>query len=190
MTVNTVFYAIWEKHENPVYSNQYMPGSHKYSVKESKSVVTIKCSCGLEIKNRTMSRSEFMYYCFNQKTEFNSLNNWNRKQYERKLILYKAQDAGPLALKFSTSFYKDPKKQEQAIEDLFATLDEMAGTIDDVDDYRSGKESPVQLIHAVPSDHELRVLDANVVQEFEHRIHLFRQTICFTTQIIALSESE
>lgn len=134
LTVNTVFYAIWEKHINPLEKTVYMPGNHNYSVKEQKSVVTITCNCGLEIKDRCITRSEFMYYCFNKKTEFNSLNDRNREKYGRKLALYKAQDAGPLALMFSTSFYKNPNKSD-TVDNLFATVDEIAGTVDQVDDY-------------------------------------------------------
>lgn len=134
LTVNTVFYAIWEKHTNPLEKTVYMPGNHNYSVKEQNSVVTITCNCGLEIKDRCITRSEFMYYCFNKKTEFNSLNDRNREKYGRKLALYKAQDVGPLALMFSTSFYKNPNKSD-TVDNLFATVDEIAGTVDQVDDY-------------------------------------------------------
>lgn len=134
LTVNTVFYAIWEKHINPLEKTVYMPGNHNYSVKEQNSVVTITCNCGLEIKDRCITRSEFMYYCFNKKTEFNSLNDRNREKYGRKLALYKAQDVGPLALMFSTSFYKNPNKSD-TVDNLFATVDEIAGTVDQVDDY-------------------------------------------------------
>ena len=130
LTVDTTFYALWEKHENPLTSTTTLRFKHNYTVKkENKFAVSIRCSCGLEVTDRTISEGEFSYY-------YQDAMLWKRKtdKEEDFYVLYKAQDIGPVALMFNTDFYKAPDDSDR-IDMLFNTADELAGFVSEVNGY-------------------------------------------------------
>ena len=130
LTVDTTFYALWEKHENPLETPQPEHGKHKYTVtKENQIAVSIHCSCGLEVTDRTITKEEFAYYY--QDTM------WVKRTTDKEgkyYILYKAQDVGPVALMFNTDFYKAPDDSAR-IDMLFNSADELAGIVSEVNGY-------------------------------------------------------
>lgn len=124
------FHALWEKHENPLTSTKILRYTHNYTVtKENDIAVSIRCSCGLEVTDRTISKSEFSHYYRD------AFLWWLRAGKEDEYYtLYKAQDVGTIALMFNTDFYKDPDSADR-VEYLFNTADELAGVVSEFNGY-------------------------------------------------------
>ena len=99
LTEDTTLYAVWVASDTVL-----VDVDHKYTVTRVKNspYVTIACSCGLNIVDRTMTREEFMYYYFNDIVADNAR---GVDKMEKLYKLYLAQDIGPLALQLNTTFY-------------------------------------------------------------------------------------
>ena len=123
---DTVFYAAWEKHKNPLEDSFYRgEQSHNYHVKCDNKVYSIHCDCGFELTDRNITRSEFLYYKTNTKVEFNSLPKRKQKEYFKEYILYTAQEIGPLAVWLNSSLYTN-LDDEAAFDSVIDTVGEIA----------------------------------------------------------------
>lgn len=147
LTEDTVLYAVWIVHDTIL-----IDAEHDYTVtrKWRSPYVSITCSCGLNIVDRTITREEFMYCYFNDIVDDKAR---GVSKMETLYDLYRAQDIGPLALQLNTEFYNGKLANlDQATDNAIAAaasvksdIDEICGDIKDVVDQLHYEDGEIDL---------------------------------------------
>lgn len=128
---NTTLYAIWAPHGEERYHKLW---KHEITVEQVKSgvrkthLVTITCSCGMNVVDPNMLEIDFLAYCKAMDSSM-SINDANRLYR-----LYRAQYIGPIALKLNTEYFDENILFDQT-EVLF--LDINNGKINENPDFSS-----------------------------------------------------
>ena len=107
---NTTLFACWLQPSDP--ADPRLEGErHTYRVEMNEStLVSIKCSCGLEVIDRRIDYEKFLYCWYNQKKTEEEADPMCKDVYR----LYKSQDIGPLAIKLNSLLYKNSGKGASA----------------------------------------------------------------------------
>lgn len=131
ITGETTLYACWEKHSYPTSTALILTEiSHKFTVTQKRTTISIKCSCGMAVNNRRIDITEFLSYCFNKDTKYAYLSSNEKEKYLNMYKLYKAQDIGPVALYLNTSFYENATDPAEQFAELIGSVNDIADTID------------------------------------------------------------
>lgn len=155
LTQNTVLYAVWGSIEegNNCLTENWGTGEtefplslwfdHEYTVEcDDNHLVTIRCSCGAEITDRTISKDLFSCYKYDKKLTYSGLSDKKKAIVDREYALYITQEYAPAILYFIGLVSRDAAAEYPVLDSFGDFLDTMNTASDIAKDYSLGTNVP------------------------------------------------
>ena len=155
LTQDTTLYALWGTIEEgngcltdnfPTLDAEYPLAlwlDHKYTVEcDDNNLVTIRCSCGAEITDRTISKDLFSCYKYSKNTTYENLNKKQKPVVDREYALYITQEYAPAILYFIGMVSRDAAAEYPVMDGFSDFLSTMNSAAEQAANYSLGTNVP------------------------------------------------